>query len=108
MTIRIIFRKIVIYNYNYIEGLISVRTLSCACRATGARQAGDRRATGAAGGRQARAVLTEGGNALLGHNRSHLCHATKHVCTHVYFIFIIDIVTIFIIIITINIIILTK
>ena len=34
-------------------------------RATGARQAGDRRATGA---RQARAVLAEGGNALLGHH----------------------------------------
>ena len=52
-------------------------------RATGARQAGDgrRRATGA---RQARAVLAEGGNALLGHHRSHLCHATKHVRTHVY------------------------
>ena len=46
-------------SYNYIEGLISVRTLSRACargrRATGARQAGDRRrrATGARQARQA-------------------------------------------------------
>ena len=90
----------VIYNYNYIEGLISVRTLSRACRATGARRARGRRATGgrrardrratgarqagdgrrratggrrargrrATGARQARAVLAEGGNALLGHH----------------------------------------
>ena len=49
-------------SYNYIEGLISVRTLSRACRATGGQRARDRRATGvrqagdgrATGGRRAR------------------------------------------------------
>ena len=60
-----------IFNSN-IEGLISVRTLSRACRATSGRRARDRRATGprqrTTGGRQARAVLAEGGNALLGHH----------------------------------------
>ena len=46
--------KLIFNSNNYIEDLISVRILS-----------GDGRA---AGGRQARAVLAEGGNALLGHH----------------------------------------
>ena len=48
------FVNVFTFFYNYIEGLISVRTLSRACRATGTRRARGRRATGATGGRRAR------------------------------------------------------